>query len=149
MSATAAKPGKVIRNQGNVDAAFADAARVITAEYYQPHMAHVAMEPPVALANVAGAKAEIWAPVQSPYGTRQDVAKKLGIPIENVTVNVTLLGGGFGRKSKCDYVLEAAILSKQIGAPVRVQWTREDDVRHCFYHTTLGRADRGWMPTTR
>jgi len=136
MSATAAKPGKVIRDQGNVDAAFADAARVITAEYYQPHMAHLAMEPPVALANVAGGKAEIWAPVQSPYGTRQDVAEKLGIPIENVTVNVTLLGGGFGRKSKCDYVLEAAILSKQVGAPVRVQWTREDDVRHCFYHTT-------------
>ena len=136
MSATAAKPGKVIRSQGDVDAALANAARTFSAEYYQPHMAHISMEPPVALAHVHDGQAEIWACVQSPYGTRQDVAEKLGMPIENVTVNVTLLGGGFGRKSKCDYVLEAAILSQQIGAPVRVQWTREDDIQHCFYHTT-------------
>jgi isoquinoline 1-oxidoreductase subunit beta len=136
MSATAAKPGKVIRKQGDADAAFASAAKVVSAEYYQPHMAHIAMEPPVALVNVADGKVEVWGPVQSPYGTRQDVAEKLGVPIENVTVNVTLLGGGFGRKSKCDFVLEAALLSKEVGAPVRVQWTREDDVQHSFYHTT-------------
>jgi isoquinoline 1-oxidoreductase beta subunit len=136
MSATAAQPGKMIRNQGDVDAALANAARTFNAEYYQPHMAHIPMEPPVALAHVHDGQAEIWACVQSPYGTRQDVAEKLGIPIERVTVNVTLLGGGFGRKSKCDYVLEAAILSQQIGAPVRVQWTREDDIQHSFYHTT-------------
>jgi isoquinoline 1-oxidoreductase beta subunit len=136
MSATAAQPGKVIRDQGDVDAAFANAAKVFTQEYYQPHMAHIAMEPPAALVNVADGKAEVWAPVQSPWGTRQDVAEKLGLPIENVTVHVTLLGGGFGRKSKCDYVLEAAVLSKEVGAPVRVQWTREDDVQHSFYHTT-------------
>src|SRR5216684_1431128 len=80
-------------------------------------------------------KAEIWAPLQSPGGTREDVAKTLGIPEENVTVNVTLLGGGFGRKSKCDFALEAALLSKAIGAPVKVQWTREDDVRNGFLHT--------------
>jgi isoquinoline 1-oxidoreductase beta subunit len=136
MSATAAQPGKVIRNQGDVDAALANAARTYSAEYYQPHMAHIPMEPPAALANVADGKVEIWAPVQSPWGTRQDVAEKLGVPIEDVTVHVTLLGGGFGRKSKCDYVLEAALLSQKVGAPVRVQWTREDDVRHSFYHTT-------------
>ena len=136
MSATAAQPGKVIRNQGDVDAAFAKAAKVISAEYYQPHMAHISMEPPAALVNVADGKVEVWAPVQSPWGTREDVAEKLGVPIENVTVHVTLLGGGFGRKSKCDYVLEAALLSKEVGAPVRVQWTREDDIQHSFYHTT-------------
>jgi isoquinoline 1-oxidoreductase beta subunit len=136
MSATAAQPGKVIRNQGDVDAAFASATKVISAEYYQPHMAHIAMEPPAALVNVADGKVEVWAPVQSPWGTRQDVAEKLGVPIENVTVHVTLLGGGFGRKSKCDYVLEGALLSKEVGAPVLVQWTREDDIRHSFYHTT-------------
>jgi isoquinoline 1-oxidoreductase beta subunit len=136
MSATAAKPGKVIRKQGDAEAAFQGAAKVVSAEYYQPHMAHIAMEPPVALVNVADGKVEVWAPVQSPYGTRQDVAEKLGVPIENVTVNVTLLGGGFGRKSKCDFVLEAALLSREIGAPVRVQWTREDDIQHSFYHTT-------------
>ena len=126
----------MIRKQGDVDAALAGAAKVFSAEYYQPHMAHIAMEPPVALVNVANGKVEVWAPVQSPYGTRQDVADKLGVPIENVTVHVTLLGGGFGRKSKCDYVLEAALLSKEVGAPVRVQWTREDDIQHSFYHTT-------------
>jgi isoquinoline 1-oxidoreductase beta subunit len=93
------------------------------------------MEPPVAVAIVKGDKAEIWAPVQSPGGTREDVAKTLGIPEENVTVNVTLLGGGFGRKSKCDFALEAALLSKELGVPVKVQWTREDDVRHDFLHT--------------
>jgi isoquinoline 1-oxidoreductase beta subunit len=136
MSATAAQPGKAIRSQGDVDAALANAAKVFSAEYYQPHMAHIAMEPPVALANVADGKVEVWGPVQSPWGTREDLAATLEVPVEDVTVHVTLLGGGFGRKSKCDYVLEAALLSKEVGAPVRVQWTREDDVRHSFYHTT-------------
>jgi isoquinoline 1-oxidoreductase beta subunit len=136
MSATAAKPGKVIRNQGDVDAAFANAAKTFTAEYYQPHMAHVAMEPPSALVSYTPEKCEVWACVQSPWGTRQDVAEKVGLPIEKVTVNVTLLGGGFGRKSQCDFVQEAAICSKAVGKPVRVQWTREDDIQHAFYHTT-------------
>jgi isoquinoline 1-oxidoreductase beta subunit len=93
------------------------------------------MEPPVAVADVKDGKAEIWAPVQSPGGTREDVAKTLGIAEDNVTVNVTLLGGGFGRKSKCDFALEAALLSKELGVPVKVQWTREDDVHHDFLHT--------------
>ncbi len=73
--------------------------------------------------------------MQSAGGTRADLAKTLGIPEDHVTVNVTLLGGGFGRKSKCDYALEAALLSRTLAAPVRVQWTREDDVQHDFYHT--------------
>jgi isoquinoline 1-oxidoreductase beta subunit len=131
----ARKPGLVVRKEGDVDAALKGADKVIVGEYYLPHLAHVAMEPPVALASVKDGKAEIWAPVQSPGGTREDVAKTLGIPQENVTVNVTLLGGGFGRKSKCDFAIEAALLSKAIGAPVKVQWTREDDVRNGFLHT--------------
>jgi isoquinoline 1-oxidoreductase subunit beta len=131
----ARKPGLVVRKEGDADAALKSADKVITGEYYLPHFAHVSMEPPVAVADVKGDKAEIWAPVQSPGGTREDVAKTLGIPEDNVTVNVTLLGGGFGRKSKCDYALEAALLSKALGAPVKVQWTREDDVRHDFLHT--------------
>src|SRR5882762_9842786 len=131
----ARKPGLVVRKEGDVDAALKSADKVITGEYYLPHLAHVAMEPPVAVADVKDGKAEIWAPVQSPGGTRGDVAKTLGIPEENVTVNVTLLGGGFGRKSKCDFVLEAALLSKELGAPVKVQWTRDDDIRHGFLHT--------------
>ncbi len=136
LSASVSAPGNSIRNQGDPEAALSGAARVFAQEYYQPHMAHAPMEPPVALANVANGKAEIWAPVQSPYGTRQDIAAALGLKEEDVTVHVTLLGGGFGRKSKCDYAIEAALLSQKIGAPVRVQWTREDDIQHCFYHTT-------------
>ena len=131
----ARQPGLVVRKEGDVETALKGADKVITGEYYLPHLAHVSMEPPVAVANVRDGKAEIWAPVQSPGGTREDVAKTLGIPEQDVTVNVTLLGGGFGRKSKCDFALEAALLSKEIGAPVKVQWTREDDVRHDFLHT--------------
>ncbi len=136
MEATSEQPGEVIRNQGDLDAAMSGAAKTFTQTYYQEHMAHIPMEPPAALANYADGKLEIWAPVQSPYGTRQDVAEYTGVPIDDVRVNVTLLGGGFGRKSKCDFVHEAAKLSMEVGAPVRVQWTREDDVQHSFYHTT-------------
>ncbi|WP_340117250.1 molybdopterin cofactor-binding domain-containing protein [Pelagibius sp. 7325] len=136
LRASAGAPGDPVRDQGDAEAALASAARVFTREYYQPHMAHAAMEPPVALASVKDGKCELWACVQSPYGTRVDVADFLGMKEEDVTVHVTLLGGGFGRKSKCDFVMEAAYLSREVGAPVRVQWTREDDIRHCFYHTT-------------
>lgn len=136
MRQTARKKGKVFRQVGDPDGAFANAAKVFGQEYTQAHMAHAPMEPPVAVANVAGGKAEIWAPVQSPYGARQDIAAALHMPVEDVTVNATLLGGGFGRKSKCDFAIEAAVLSQKIGAPVKVQWTREDDIRHSFYHTT-------------
>ena len=131
----ARKPGLVVRKEGDVESALKGADKVITGEYYAPHLAHVSMEPPVAVADVKGDKAEIWAPVQSPGGTREDVGKTLGIPEDNVTINVTLLGGGFGRKSKCDFALEAALLSRELGAPVKVQWTREDDVQHDFLHT--------------
>jgi isoquinoline 1-oxidoreductase beta subunit len=131
----ARNPGLIVRKDGDVDAALKSADKVIIGEYYLPHLAHVSMEPPVAVADVKNNKAEIWAPVQSPGGTREDVAKTLDIPVENVTINVTLLGGGFGRKSKCDFALEAALLSKELAVPVKVQWTREDDVRHDFLHT--------------
>jgi isoquinoline 1-oxidoreductase beta subunit len=129
------KPGLVVRNEGDVDAALKSADKVIVGEYYLPHLAHVSMEPPAATANVTDTKAEIWAPVQSPGGTHEDIAKTLGLPPEAVTIHVTLLGGGFGRKSKCDYAIEAALLSRKLKAPVRVQWTREDDIHHDFFHT--------------
>lgn len=135
LEAAARQPGLVVRQEGDAEAALKTADKVITGEYYLPHFAHASMEPPVAVADVKGDKAEIWAPVQSPGGTHEDVAKTLQIPPENVTVNVTLLGGGFGRKSKCDFALEAALLSKTLGAPVKVQWTREDDLHHDFLHT--------------
>jgi isoquinoline 1-oxidoreductase beta subunit len=127
-------PGQVVRNLGDVDTAFKSAAKVISADYYTPVLAHTPMEPPSALVHVADGRCEAWAPVQSPGGTREDLAKLLNLPDDKVTVHTTLLGGGFGRKSKCDYVLEAALLSKELGVPVQVQWTREDDIRHSFFH---------------
>jgi isoquinoline 1-oxidoreductase beta subunit len=136
MRETAKKPGKVFRDEGDIDSAFSSAAKVFGQEYTQAHVAHTPMEPPVAVASVKDGKAEIWAPVQSPYGARGDIAEALNMDIADVQVNVTLLGGGFGRKSKCDYAIEAALLSQKIGSPVKVQWTREDDIRHSFYHTT-------------
>ncbi len=141
---TTRKPGEVVRNEGDVEGALKSSAKVISAEYYTAAMSHAQMEPVVGTAHVKDGHAEIWAPVQSPGGTREDAAKLLDIPVENVTVHVTLLGGGFGRKSKCDYALEAALLSKELGAPVRVQWTREDDMQHGFYHAeNAQRIDAG------
>jgi isoquinoline 1-oxidoreductase beta subunit len=131
---TARKPCKVARNDGDVDAAFKNAGKVHEAEYYVPHLAHASMEPPVAVAEFKNGKVEAWAPTQNPQAVQDTVAKALGIKPEDVTCHVTLLGGGFGRKSKPDYVAEAAILSKQLGKPVKVVWSREDDIRFDFYH---------------
>jgi isoquinoline 1-oxidoreductase beta subunit len=129
-------PGKVERNVGDADKALASAAKVITREYYIPHLAHATMEPPAATARITNGKCEIWACLQSPGGAREDIAKRIGIAETDVTIHNTLLGGGFGRKSKCDYAIEAALLAKETGgAPVKVVWTREDDLRHGYYHT--------------
>jgi isoquinoline 1-oxidoreductase beta subunit len=135
LEAASRNPGEIGRDQGDIEAAMKSASKVVTAEYYLPHLAHASMEPPAAVADVKPDGAEIWAPVQSAGGTHEDAAKTLGLPMEKVRINVTLLGGAFGRKSKCDFALEAALLSKAIGAPVKVTWTREDDIQHDFYHT--------------
>ena len=136
MEATARQPGKVLRGDGDFATAFAGAAKKVEAEYYIPHNAHATMEPPAATCRIVDGKAEIWTSVQSPQAAHDLVAKYLGLPGENVTVNVTLLGGGFGRKSKPDFAVEAALCSKAVGgAPVKVVWTREDDIRNDFYHT--------------
>jgi isoquinoline 1-oxidoreductase beta subunit len=131
----ARKPGKVVRNDGDFTAAAAGAARRHEAEYYVPHLAHVTMEPPAATARVANGKCEVWACVQSPQAARDLVAKRLDMSADDVTVHVTLLGGGFGRKSKPDYAIEAAVLSRAVGGkPVKVTWTRDDDLHHSYYH---------------
>ncbi len=136
MQQSARKPGKLVRESGNVDAAFKSAARSIEAQYYVPHIAHATMEPPCGVARIVAGKVEVWAPTQAPQVTREDVAKHLGVPWENVTVHVTLLGGGFGRKSMPDFAIEAALLSQAMeGRPVKVTWTREDDLHHDFLHT--------------
>ena len=132
---TARKPGKVVRDLGDVDAAFAKGGKIVEAEYYAPLLAHASMEPPAALAVYRDGKVEVWAPTQSPVGARDAIAAAVGAKKEDVTVNVTLLGGAFGRKSFPDFAVEAAVLSKKTGKPVKVVWSREDDIKFDSYHS--------------
>ncbi len=132
---TARRPGTVRRERGNVQSGLAAAAQQVEAEYYAPHLSQSPMEPPSATAQWTGDKLECWACVQDPQTTRQTLADLLEIDKENITVNATWLGGAFGRKSKPDFVVEAALIAKEVGKPVKVTWTREDEVRHGFYHS--------------
>src|SRR6185369_7771949 len=132
---TVRQPQKVVRNTGDVEAAFARGGTIHEAEYYTPHLAHATMEPPAAVAEYKNGKVTVWAATQNPQAVQAEVAKALQIDKKDVICHVTLLGGGFGRKSKPDYVAEAAILSKKIGKPVQVTWSREDDIRHDYYHS--------------
>jgi isoquinoline 1-oxidoreductase beta subunit len=134
LSAVVHQPGKVARETGDADSALTKAAKVIEAEYHVPHLAHVPMEPPVALARFENGVAEAWAATQNPQAARTDMAQTLGIDEEKTVCHVTLLGGAFGRKSKADFVNEAAWLAREVGAPVRVQFTREDDLHHDYYN---------------
>lgn len=135
LQASSRAPGRVVRTQGDAAATIAGAARKLTAEYYAPHLAQAPMEPPAAVASVTASGCEIWACTQDPQSARNEVAAALKIEKEKVICHVTMLGGGFGRKSKPDYVVEAALLSREIGAPVKVVWTREDDLQTGYPHT--------------
>ena len=136
LEAAAAKPGKVVRNDGDVDAALAGAAKRVSAEYYLPHLAQAPMEPPSATARVTNGACEVWCSVQNAEAVRTDLSKRFNVPIDKVTVHNLLLGGGFGRKSKPDFASEAAICSHAMGGrPVKLTFTREDDLQHSFFHT--------------
>jgi isoquinoline 1-oxidoreductase beta subunit len=124
-----------VRENGNVDEAFAKGGKIVEAEYYAPLLAHAAMEPPAALAVYRDGKVEAWAATQNPQGARDAIAQAVGLKKEDVTVHVTLLGGGFGRKSFPDFAVEAAVLSKKTGKPVKVVWSREDDIKFDVYHS--------------
>jgi isoquinoline 1-oxidoreductase beta subunit len=134
LRATSHNPCKVVRNVGDADAVFAKGQKAHEADYYVPLLAHAAMEPLVALAEFKDGKATLWAPTQNPQAVQDIVSKELGIAKEDVICHLTLLGGGFGRKSKPDYVAEAAVLSKKMGRPVKVVWTREDDIKFDYYN---------------
>ncbi|MCB1021353.1 MAG: xanthine dehydrogenase family protein molybdopterin-binding subunit, partial [Acidobacteria bacterium] len=135
LQSTARKPGKVVRNVGNVDADFRKGGKVIEAEYYVPHLAHASMEPPAAVADFKDGKVEVWSCTQNPQAVQDAVAAALGVDKSAVTARVTFLGGGFGRKSKPDYCCEAALLSRELGKPVKVVWSREDDIKFDYYHS--------------
>jgi len=131
---TSHNPCKAVRNIGNADAVFGKGGKIHEADYYVPLLAHASMEPMVALAEFKDGKATLWAPTQNPQAVQDIVSQELGIAKEDVICNVTLLGGGFGRKSKPDYCAEAAVLSKKVGRPVKVVWTREDDIKFDYYN---------------
>ena len=131
---TARKSAKVIRSQGDVDVAFTSTTNTFEGDYYVPLLAHASMEPMVALAEFKDGKVHAWAPTQNPQAVQAIVSSELGIRKEDVICHVTLLGGGFGRKSKPDYVAEAAVLSRKVGRPVKVVWTREDDIKFDYYN---------------
>jgi isoquinoline 1-oxidoreductase beta subunit len=126
-------PGKIVRQLGEENSDWPK-DKTIKAIYTIPYLAHAPMEPPVTTASVTDAGCELWASTQTPQSAAQNVAGYLGLKEEQVKVNVTLLGGGFGRKSKPDYCAEAALLSQQIKAPVKVCWSREDDIQNGYLH---------------
>lgn len=139
LETAARKAGKVVRNQGDTAQAWNAAPEDdrLAAEYYVPHLAHASMEPPVATVQIKAGMAEVWTSIQNPVAARDAVAARLKLKPENVRVNVLLLGGGFGRKSKPDFVDEATVVAQAMpeGTPVKLVWTREDDIQHDYLHT--------------
>jgi isoquinoline 1-oxidoreductase beta subunit len=130
--AKAKPPALPIHSTGDVGTAMAGAAKRISATYEYPFIPHLPLEPINCTARVTGDKVEIWAPTQNPEPGRQAVAKTLGVPQENISIHMMRVGGGFGRRLQNDYMVEAAMIARMAGRPVKLTWTREDDVTQDF-----------------
>jgi len=142
----AGKTGKIVRNDGDADAALAGAAKKVEAIYEFPFAAHATMEPMNCTVHIRPDGAEAWVPTQAPQWAQDIIVGISGLPRDKVIVNTTLMGGGFGRRYMGDFVMEAAQIAKVTGKPVQVLWTREDDMQHDFYrpssyHKMAGAVD--------
>ena len=126
-------PQRSIKATGDVTAAFAGAAKTVEATYEYPFIAHATLEPQNCTAHVKADGIEIWAPTQNPQSGRALVAKTLGVAEKDIAIHIVRSGGGFGRRLNNDYMVEAAMISRLAGAPVKMLWTREDDIQHDFY----------------
>jgi len=151
LHASAAKPNKRVRNDGNVDLKLPEGAKGVEAVYEFPFLAHATMEPMNITAHARNGSAEVWAPTQSPDWVQRTVAKVLDLKPEKVSVHTTLLGGGFGRRYMADYPAEVAQIARRVGRPVQLVWSREDDMTHDFYrpaacHSMRGAVDSAGQP---
>ena len=145
------KEGDVLKENGDVVKALKDGSKVVKAAYETPYQSHTCMEPMGAIVDVREGEAKFWGSTQNPNGIRSYLAKQLNLPEEKVTVNYTFMGGGFGRRSMTDVAEEAADISKKVSAPVKVVWSREDDMtqgpfRACSYNTCKGVVDKSGKP---
>ena len=131
---TVNEPQAHVREKGDTTSVLAKSINKLVADYYAPHLTQAPMEPPCATAMYNKDSVDIWAATQNPQADMKTVAALLGMDESKINVHVTMLGGGFGRKSKPDFSAEAAYISMKTGKPIRVQWTREDDIQHSFYH---------------
>lgn len=131
------KDARAMREDGDVDTAFKNAAKIVTSEYQCPFLSHSPMEPMNFFAHVKEDQVELIGPTQTPDSARVQTANLLGIPKENISVEITRLGGGFGRRLRADYVLEAVEISKRMNAPVKVTWSREDDMTGGAYRPAV------------
>ncbi|WP_426671276.1 molybdopterin cofactor-binding domain-containing protein [Mucilaginibacter sp. McL0603] len=135
--------GLSYKTQGDPDGALKQAAKTIDVIYQTPYQSHSSMEPLNCIAHYQGDKVEIWGPIQAPDWIQADISGRLKIPQENVIVHMTFLGGGFGRKAFMDYPHEAVMISKEIGGPVQVVWTREDDMTQGPYRAGISYRGQG------